>query len=266
MTQKPLLKKGKTTKPKAVWTLTLELPQEAIAETEMNSLEATQQVFPGSDVMIHEGVDANGQKQQYTSVVIQAQAGKKDPFRLCLNYRPINIVIKDSGYLIPNINFLFTILGQATYFSAFDCLKGFWQLRLDEKSKGLTGFATTFGQFRWTRLPMGLKSSPAAWQKVMDTIFFEELYRFVLIYIDDALIFSTSFDNHLVHLETILKKAAQAGLSLSVTKCKFGYKEIPVLGHILSTDGFKMDQKKIRKVQEYPTPVNLTALNRFIAH
>lgn len=137
-------------------------------------------------------------------------------------------------------------------------------MELDEASRDCTGFATTFGQYRWKRLPMGLKVSPQAWQSCMDSIFFEELYKFFLIYIDDGLVFSKTFDEHLIHLDRILQKAKEANLSLSVSKCKFGYQEVKLLGHMVGKEGFKMDPGKIERIVKRPRPKNVTEINQFI--
>lgn len=201
---------------------------------------------------------------EITSVVPKAKAGQKDPYRLTINYKAVNKLMIDTGYPIPNINFLFTLLAKAQYFSVFDCLKGFWQLKLDEKSKDITGFATTFGQFRWTRLPMGLKGSPSAWQATMDHIFFSEINQFLLIYIDDGLVFSNSFEDHVKHLDVILTKASKACLSLSIAKCRFGYTETKLLGHIVGRNGYRMDMSKVERICNWPQPKNLTEVNRFV--
>lgn len=97
---------------------------------------------------------------EVTGSIPKAVAGQKGPYRLTINYKKVNKLMVDTGYPIPNINLLFTLLAKAQYFSVFDCVKGFWQLKLAYESKDITGFATTFGQFGWTRLPLGFKCSP----------------------------------------------------------------------------------------------------------
>lgn len=183
---------------------------------------------------------------------------------MCVDYKPINKVMMNSGYPIPNISFLFTLLRDANYFTLYDCLKGFWQLPLHEDSRDYSGFACSMGQFRWTRIPMGMKSSPTAWQAQMDKIFFEELTKTFICYIDDGLTFSKTFEEHLVHVESILQKAQEAGLSLSISKCKFGYGEVKLLGYIVSRAGSQMDPAKTLRILDWPSPKNLQELNRFI--
>ncbi|KAG0926854.1 hypothetical protein G6F57_014728 [Rhizopus arrhizus] len=231
----PKLVQGSNSKPRAIWNLTIK----NVDNEESSSMEELQQAERGGAMATKEGIDIQGQVRDFTSEIPQVLAGKKDPYRLCLNYKPINAVTVDKGYPIPNISFLFTLLDKAKYFSVFDCLKDFWQLRLDEDSRDYTGFATTFGQFRWTRLPKGLKGSPSTWQAAMESIFYYALFKFFLIYIDDGLVFSSTFEEHLEHLDVILTKAAKANLSLSITKCRFGYQETKLLNHIVGQRGLK---------------------------
>lgn len=132
--------------PKAVWSVSLDVEkfkedQEGIDEN-TSTLEEVQYSTGGST------------RHMVEVKITITEAGKKDPYRLCLNYRPINLAVQDTGYPIPNISALFTLLANATYYSVFDCLKGFGQLKIDKDSRDFTGFATTFGQYRWKRLPM----------------------------------------------------------------------------------------------------------------
>lgn len=98
----------------------------------------------------------------------------------------------------------------------------------------------------------------------MDSAFFEELNKFFLIYIDDRLVFSTNFDDHLEHLDRILTKTKLAGLSLSVSKCKFGYQEVKLLGHQVGKDGFRMDPAKVDKIVRWPKPTCVTEISQFV--
>ena len=266
MKHPPKLRYNTKESPKAIWSLRWTETRDQEDElSEDDTLEELQKSYKAEPLRPRIVYDVEGRKSEFTSVVpSQTKAGQKDPYRLCLDYKHVNRMTEDSGYPIPNINFLFTLLANSKYFSLFDALKGYWQLELDEQSRDLTGFATTAGQYRWTRLPMGLKGAPGAWQAVMDDIFFEELFQFFLIYIDDGLTFSTTFEEHLQHLEIVLSKAERANLSLSTKKCKFGYTKMKVLGYIVDADGFKMDIEKVIRIQEWPVPKNLTDLSRWI--
>ncbi|KAG0849535.1 hypothetical protein G6F17_010682 [Rhizopus arrhizus] len=183
----PKLKLNKASDPVPLWSVEINVADGHYSDSEAElSDEPSEQIFQGiypkAPPPRKKANDIEGQRSEFTSVVPKGQAGNKDPYRLCLDYQPVNAETVDSAYPIPNINFLFTLLTGAKYFTLFDALKGYWQLELDEESRDLTGFTTTFGQFRWTRLPMGLKGAPGAWQSVVNDIFSEELLKYFVIY------------------------------------------------------------------------------------
>ncbi|CEP15388.1 hypothetical protein [Parasitella parasitica] len=162
--------------------------------------------------------------------------------------------------------YLFSLLKNARYYNVLDALKGFWQLPFSVSCRDLSGFSTTISCLRWTRLPMGMKSSPMVWQaEKMDEIFHEEMYRHFLCYIDDVLTYSDTFEAHLVHLEGILRKCQHAGLSLSIAKCKIiEYTEVKPLEYMVNREGLKMDPAKIQRIVDWPVPRNTTEVNWFI--
>ncbi|CEP13208.1 hypothetical protein [Parasitella parasitica] len=263
MTRTPKLKMNANGKALAVYTMGV--AEEAKKEDHI--IEDHEEIIPswtGTALPGYQVSDVAGISHEVTSETPTVEAGKKDPYRVCVNYKPVNKVMVDSGYPIPNINFLFTLLKDTKFYAVYDCLKGFWQLPLHENSRDLSGFACSMGQFRWTRLPMGMKLSPLAWQAQMDKIFFEELMQHFICYIDDGLTYSATFEDHLIHVETVLRKAEQAGLSLSIAKCKFGYSEVKLLGYIVSRAGLQMDPAKTLRILQWPSPNNIHELNRFI--
>lgn len=216
---------------------------------------------------IQQGVDVNSKEEVYDCTAPPLQAGVKDPYRLVFNYKPINAATVDSGYPIPNIHELFTRLGGAKYFTIMDALKGFWQLPLAEESRDLTGFVVNCGgyaQWRWCRLAMGLKGSPGVWQSVMDETFKEAINQYVMIYIDDLIVFSKTFDEHEMHLRSILRMAAEVNLSFSLKKCKIGYPQLRILGYMVGKDGFDKVDAKVTQIEKWPVPKDVQELSRFI--
>lgn len=147
---------------------------------------------------------------------------KKEPYRLCLNYKPINSQTIVDKYPLPNINLIFTKLGQAKYFSIFDAFRGYWQAPLDPESRNYIAFITPHGLWHWKVLPMGLQGAPSYWQRAMDKIFHDMKSHF-MIYLDDGLTYSNTFEEHLSQLDKVLQRVSDYNMSLSKTKCKFGY-------------------------------------------
>lgn len=110
---------------------------------------------------------------------------------------------------------------------------------------------------------MGAKNAPAAWQKAMEKAFKQVLYKFFIMYIDDGLIYSSTFEDHVCHLDQVLTLAEEFGLSISKKKCKFGYQRLKALGYIVGTEGFEMDDSKVERIKKWPTPINVTEVSTF---
>lgn len=122
-------------------------------------------------------------------------------------------------------------LKRENFFSNIDLSKGFHQLVLDPKTKHKTSFVTMFGQYEFDVLPMGLKSAPGAFQRCLSTILTGLNYERCLIYLDDILVFSTTFKEHLENLDLLFLRIRQANLKLKISKCFFGFQELKYLGH-----------------------------------
>jgi hypothetical protein len=150
------------------------------------------------------------------------------------------------------------------YFSKLDMTDGFWQILLDEESKEYTGFATTSKFWQWKVLPMGAMNSPSAFQRAMDQVLGELKWKSVMCYVDDLIIFSRTIEEHIRHIEEVLKKLANAGIYAKLSKCQFGLEEIKFLGHIVSKDGIKADPEKVKAVKELPIPKDEKAVSRFL--
>lgn len=151
MKSTPKIKMNANGKALTVYTMRIEEAGEDITEEEASSsYELLTRQWTEGEVanQSYRVEDIDGRNQEVTSDSPTIEAGKKDPYRVCVNYKPVNKAMVDSGYPIPNINFLFTLLKDAKYFALCDCLKGFWQLPLAEKCRNLSGFACLMGQFR----------------------------------------------------------------------------------------------------------------------
>ncbi|KAJ8651414.1 hypothetical protein O0I10_013046 [Lichtheimia ornata] len=234
--------------------------EEARDDEHKTDLYATGHMYGGAPVK--RAMLENGRHVEYTTEVKAPNSGK-DPYRLCVDYRPLNARTVSDSYALPNINFLFTHFSNAQYFSIFDAMKGYWQLELHPDSRELTAFSTTHGLYQWTVLPMGAKNAPAAWQKAMDKAFKQVLYKYFVMYIDDGFIYAPIFEDHVQHLDPVLTLAEEFGLSISKKKCKFGYQRLKALGYIVGTDGFEMDDSKVERIKKWPTPINVSEVRTF---
>ena len=193
-------------------------------------------------------------------------AKKKDgTLRFCVDYRKLNSVTKRDVYPLPRIEDMFDSIRGSKYFSTVDANSGFWQIAMNPDDISKTAFTTSrYGLWEWTVMPFGLTNAPATFQRNMDSILAGLKWWICLVYIDDVLVYSTSFDLHLVDLELMLSAIQQFHVTLRLDKCKFFMTEIGFLGHIISKDGIKVDPSKIKAIVELPIPFDVSSVRSFI--
>lgn len=183
---------------------------------------------------------------------------KGDPNgRFCTDYRRLNDITKTDAYPLPRIDEIWEQLKEARWFSSIDLASGYWQVEMDEEDKQKTSFTCSLGTFEYNVMPFGLKNAPATFQRLMNNLLRKYLYEFTIVYLDDIMIYSKTFEEHLEHLEKILTILKEANLMLKLKKCRFCEQEIEYLGHIAGKDGLKPDPKKIEKIKELKSPTNL---------
>ena len=201
---------------------------------------------------------------QWTSpvVVVEKKNGKK---RLCIDYRKLNNVTKKDCYPLPRISDMLETLSGSQWFSSLDLASGFWQVELDPRDREKSTSITKFRTYEFTVMPFGLCNAPATFQRLMDIVFRDILWQFVVVYIDDINIGSKTFEEHLLHLSQVFERLRSAGLKLSPEKCFFFKDELPFLGHVVSRKGIHTDPEKLKVIREFPIPKDLTQLRGFIA-
>ena len=190
---------------------------------------------------------------------------KKDgSMRFCVDYRKLNnTTIKDS-YPLPRIDSCLESLGGSYYFSTLDLRTGYWQTELQPEDADKTAFVTRSGQYRFTVLSMGLANAPGQFQRLMDLILAGLTFECCLVYLDDIICYSRTFEEHLTRLGTIFDRLAKANLKLKASKCQLFQTEVHFLGHIVSRQGIAADPEKIRTVANWPRPRNLREVRSFL--
>ena len=190
---------------------------------------------------------------------------KKDKkLRMCIDYRALNRLTVKNSYPLPRIDDIFDQLKCAKYFSKIDLRSGYHQIRLDEDSIPLTAFRTRYGHFEFLVLPFGLTNAPATFMALMNDIFKDYLDVFVIVYIDDILIFSKTWEEHLKHIKVVLDILRKEKLFGKISKCAFGVTQVEYLGHIISQNGISVDPQKISAVQDWPLPRNKQQVQSFL--
>jgi len=190
---------------------------------------------------------------------------KKDgTIRFCVDYRKLNAVTVKDSYTLPRIDDALASLNGNKYFTSLDLNAGYWQIPMDENDKEKTAFITDSGLYHFNVLSFGLTNAPATFQRYMDAVLAGLKWNSLLVYIDDILIYSQTFADHLQDVRNVLDRLIEANLQLKPSKCSFFQKELLYLGHLVSADGIKPDPKKISAILEMPIPSDVTGVRSFI--
>jgi len=155
------------------------------------------------------------------------------------------------------------MMAQKKYVSTLDCFSGYWQIRLVEESKDYTTFISPFGIFRFKVMPFGLTNAPAHFSRVMNRIFFDYLFIFMLIYLDDLCIMSNTFPEHIHHLKLVFIRLREYDVRLKFSKCDFLATEFLYLGFLIDGDGIHPHPKKVCALLHLAQPRNIKTLRSF---
>lgn len=186
-------------------------------------------------------------------------------YRFCLDLRKVNAVTKKDAYPLPLMTSILDKLRVARYISTIDLSQAFFQIPLEEKSREITAFAVPGkGLYQFKRLPYGLTNSPAVFQRLVDTLIGPELQPNVYSYIDDLIIVTETFEDHLRWLKIVFDKLKHANLAINEEKCKFCQSEVKYLGFIVNKNGLQVDPGKTAPIREYPAPRTLKQVRRFV--
>ena len=190
---------------------------------------------------------------------------KKDgTLRLCIDYRRLNkLTIKDV-YPLPLIASMIDKLKQAQYFTKIDLDGAYHQVRVKESDIPKTGFNCELGHFEFKVMTFGFTNAPATFQRLMNEIFETSEHTFVVVYLDDILIFSNTWEEHLEHVRWALQKLRENSLFAKAKKCEWGKQEIEYLGHVIRPGQVLMDPKKIQAVVEWPVPTSVKEVQSFL--
>ena len=190
---------------------------------------------------------------------------KKDgTMRMCVDYRALNNVTIKNSYALPRVDELFDRLQGARYFSKIDLRSGYHQIRIVPGDVPKTAFRTRYGHFEFLVLPFGLTNAPGTFMHLMHETFRPFLDDFVLVFLDDILIYSKTLEEHTTHVRQVLESLRKAKLYAKASKCEFFKTEVEFLGHFVGRDGVRMMEDKIQAVADWPEPKNVRDVRAFL--
>ena len=192
-------------------------------------------------------------------------ATKKDgSYRLCIDYRKLNAVTIKDAQPLPRTDDIPESPDGATWISCLDMASGYWQVPVAKADGPKTAFVTHRGQFQWTCMPFGVTNWPATFQRVMNLALNGLTWEICLVYLDDVIIWSSTFEEHLNRLRLVFERLRAAKVKLKRKKCYFLKHSIRFLEHVVSARGIETDPEKTKVVLEWPKPTNVTELRSFL--
>ena len=190
---------------------------------------------------------------------------KKDGTRrMCVDYRALNDVTIKNKYPLPRIEDLFDQMRGAKVFSKIDLRSGYHQLKIRAEDIPKTAFTSRYGLYEYTVMSFGLTNAPAYFMYLMNKVFMEYLDKFVVVFIDDILVFSRNEEEHEEHLRLVLQKLRENQLYAKLSKCEFWLKEVSFLGHVITDGGITVDPSKVQDVLNWNPPKNVSEIRSFL--
>ena len=189
---------------------------------------------------------------------------KNGLMRICIDYRMLNEITKKDRATLPRIPEMLDQLGGSTLFSKIDLAQGYHQVRIREGDQEKTAFTCALGHYEWTVMPFGLTNAPATFVRGMTEVLQDLLFKGVIVYLDDILIYAKNRQEHDKLLEEVLKRLQQHDLRAQIDKCDFLQTEMEYLGHRVSSDGVRPEPKLTQAVREWPRPQNIKEVRSFL--
>ncbi|KAK9113309.1 hypothetical protein Syun_020106 [Stephania yunnanensis] len=186
--------------------------------------------------------------------------------RMCVDYRALNKLTIKNKYPIPLVADLFDRLSGATYFTKLDLRSGYYQVRIAAGDVPKTAMVTRYGSFEYLVMPFGLTNAPATFRNLMNDVLKEYIDRFVVVYLDDIVIYSQNLQDHVDHLRKVLTTLRANHLYVKREKCEFATQTISFLGHVVGQGKLQMDPEKVRAILEWPNPTKVQVLRIELGH
>ena len=189
---------------------------------------------------------------------------KNGDLRMCVDYRMLNQQTVKDSYPLPNIDELLDQLSGAKYFTALDLNSGYHQIPVAKKDRHKTAFRTRYGSYQFRVMPFGLTNAPATFQSWMNEMLKPHMDTFVVVFLDDILIFSKTKEEHKEHVRVVLDCLKKNKVYLNMKKCEFFRQSTKFLGFVVTSEGIKPDQRLVEKIATFPRPANKRQIRSFL--
>jgi hypothetical protein len=204
-----------------------------------------------------------GKKRKY-HIVLLLCSKKDESLRMCVDYRPLNAITIKNKYPLSRIDILFDQLSKAKVFSKIDLRSSYHQIKIRPKDISKTTFSTRYGLFEYLVMSFSLTNAPAHFMYLMNSVFMPDLDKFVVVFIDDILVYSQNKEEHAEHLRSVLTRLRDKQLYAKFSKYEFWLKKVPFLGHVLSKDGISVDPTKVQEVLDWKAPTTVFKVRSFL--
>jgi hypothetical protein len=212
--------------------------------------------------LLEKGVVAKSYSQ-YASPAFLVPKPSGD-YRMVVDYRLLNKKVVFDAFPMPTVEHAFANFTHARIFSVLDLNSAYYQIPLSAKSRKATAFCTPFGLFEFRKLPMGISVGCQVLSRVVDSLFGDLKHQFVYNFMDDLVVYSRSYAEHLGHLKEIFTRLERAGFTLNREKLHLAQSEIAFLGHAVSAQGVKVLGERVEAIRNFPPPKNLRGVRRFL--
>jgi hypothetical protein len=191
---------------------------------------------------------------------------KNNSLRLCVDYHPLNKVTIKNKYPLLRIDILFDQLelAGARVFSKIDLRSGYHQIKIRPSDIPKTAFSTRYGLYEYLVMSFGLTNAPAYFMYLMNSVFMQELDKFIVVFIDDILIYSKNPEDHTKHLHVVLQRLRDHHLYAKFSKCEFWLDTVKFLGHTISSDSISVDPSKVQEVLDWKSPTSVHQIRSFL--
>ncbi|WJZ92713.1 hypothetical protein VitviT2T_011695 [Vitis vinifera] len=187
-------------------------------------------------------------------------------WRVCIDYRKLNTVMRKDHFPLPFMDQVLERVFGHPFYCFLDGYSGYFQIEIDVEDQEKTTFTCPFGTYAYRRMPFGLCNAPASFQRCMLSIFSDMVERIMEVFMDDIIVYGTSFEDCLSHLEDVLKRCIEKDLVLNWEKCHFMVNQGIVLGHVISKKGIEVDRAKVELIVKLPPPTNVKGIRQFLGH